>query len=64
MWGSKAAGLMERLLGPIAIKDGSGVLGLLRLLERRVPDEIPSMRVPDDEPFFLELAERLADGGA
>jgi DMSO/TMAO reductase YedYZ molybdopterin-dependent catalytic subunit len=29
VWGSKAAGLMERLLGPIAIKDGSGLLGLL-----------------------------------
>ncbi|HEU5447539.1 MAG TPA: oxidoreductase, partial [Acidimicrobiia bacterium] len=29
VWGSKAAGLMEHLLGPIAIKDGSGLLGLL-----------------------------------
>ena len=29
VWGSKAAGLMERLLGPIAVKDGSGFLGLL-----------------------------------
>ena len=29
VWGSKAAGLMERLLGPIAVKDGSGLLGLL-----------------------------------
>ena len=29
VWGSKAADLMERLLGPIAVKDGSGLLGLL-----------------------------------
>ena len=29
VWGSKAAGLMEHLLGPIAVKDGSGLLGLL-----------------------------------
>jgi len=29
VWGSKGAGLMERLLGPIAVKDGSGFLGLL-----------------------------------
>jgi len=29
VWGSKAAGLMERLLGPITVKDGSGLLGLL-----------------------------------
>src|SRR5436190_24338264 len=29
VWGSKAAGLMERLLGPVAVKDGSGFLGLL-----------------------------------
>src|SRR5689334_19558505 len=29
VWGSKAAGLMERLLAPISVKDGSGLLGLL-----------------------------------
>src|SRR4051812_22870874 len=29
VWGSKAAGLMERLLAPISVKDGSGILGLL-----------------------------------
>ncbi len=29
VWGSKAAGLMERLLAPVAAKDGSGLLGLL-----------------------------------
>jgi DMSO/TMAO reductase YedYZ molybdopterin-dependent catalytic subunit len=29
VWGSRAAGLMERLLGPIAVKDGSGFLCLL-----------------------------------
>ena len=26
VWGSKAAGLMERLLAPIAVKDGSGLV--------------------------------------
>ncbi len=29
VWGSKAAGLVERLLGPVSVKDGSGLLGLL-----------------------------------
>jgi DMSO/TMAO reductase YedYZ molybdopterin-dependent catalytic subunit len=29
VWGSKGAGLMERLLAPVAVKDGSGLLGLL-----------------------------------
>jgi DMSO/TMAO reductase YedYZ molybdopterin-dependent catalytic subunit len=28
LWGSKVAGLFERLLSPIAVKDGSGFLGL------------------------------------
>jgi len=28
LWGAKVAGLMERLLSPIAVKDGSGLLGL------------------------------------
>ena len=29
LWGSKAAGLMERLLAPVSVKDGTGLLGLL-----------------------------------
>ncbi len=29
LWGSKAADLLERLLGPVSVKDGSGLLGLL-----------------------------------
>jgi DMSO/TMAO reductase YedYZ molybdopterin-dependent catalytic subunit len=29
VWGSKAAGLLERVLGPVAVKDGTGLLGLL-----------------------------------
>jgi DMSO/TMAO reductase YedYZ molybdopterin-dependent catalytic subunit len=29
VWGSKAADLMERLLAPVVVKDGSGLLGLL-----------------------------------
>ena len=29
LWGSRAADLMERLLGPVSVKDGGGLLGLL-----------------------------------
>jgi hypothetical protein len=29
VWGSRAAGLVERVLGPVSVKDGSGLLGLL-----------------------------------
>jgi DMSO/TMAO reductase YedYZ molybdopterin-dependent catalytic subunit len=29
VWGSRAAGLVERLLAPVSVKDGSGLLGLL-----------------------------------
>jgi DMSO/TMAO reductase YedYZ molybdopterin-dependent catalytic subunit len=50
VWGSKAAGLMERLLGPIAVKDGSGLLGLLptgRFRVYSVTGELPR-RAPDD----------------
>ncbi len=50
VWGSKAAGLMERLLGAIAIKDGSGLLGLLptgRFRIYSVTGQLPS-RAPAD----------------
>jgi len=50
VWGSKAAGLMERLLGPIAVKDGSGFLGLLptgRFRIYSVTGQLPS-RAPAD----------------
>jgi DMSO/TMAO reductase YedYZ molybdopterin-dependent catalytic subunit len=49
VWGSKAAGLMERLLGPVAVKDGSGFLGLLPTgrfriysVTGRLPDRAPA----------------------
>ncbi len=50
VWGSKGAGLMERLLGPIAVKDGSGFLGLLptgRFRIYSVTGQLPS-RAPAD----------------
>jgi DMSO/TMAO reductase YedYZ molybdopterin-dependent catalytic subunit len=49
VWGSKAAGLMERLLGPVAVRDGSGLLGLLPTgrfriysVTGRLPDRAPA----------------------
>jgi len=36
LWGSKAAGFMERLLAPVAAKDGSGILGLLPIGRFRI----------------------------
>jgi DMSO/TMAO reductase YedYZ molybdopterin-dependent catalytic subunit len=50
VWGSKAAGLMERMLGPIAVKDGSGFLGLLptgRFRIYSVTGQLPA-RAPAD----------------
>jgi DMSO/TMAO reductase YedYZ molybdopterin-dependent catalytic subunit len=46
VWGSKAAGLMERLLGPLSVKDGSGLLGLLptgRFRIYSVTGDLPNM---------------------
>ena len=72
VWGSKAAGLMERLLGPIAVKDGSGFLGLLptgRFRIYSVTGQLPS-RGPADwsldvgglagAPYTLGYDELLA----
>ena len=72
VWGSKAAGLMERLLGPIAVKDGSGFLGLLptgRFRIYSVTGQLPS-RAPSDwsldvgglarAPYTLGYDELLA----
>jgi DMSO/TMAO reductase YedYZ molybdopterin-dependent catalytic subunit len=50
VWGSKAAGLMERLLAPVAVKDGSGLLGLLptgRFRIYSVVGSLPSRRAAD-----------------
>jgi DMSO/TMAO reductase YedYZ molybdopterin-dependent catalytic subunit len=55
VWGSKAAGLMERLLAPVTVKDGSGVLGLLpegRFRIYSVVGRLPS-RAPAD--WHLEV---------
>ncbi len=46
LWGDKAANLMERLLGPISVKDGSGLLGLLptgRFRIYSVTGQLPSL---------------------
>jgi DMSO/TMAO reductase YedYZ molybdopterin-dependent catalytic subunit len=49
VWGSKAAGLMEHLLGSVAVKDGTGLLGLLPTgrfriysVTGRLPDRAPA----------------------
>jgi len=57
LWGSKAANLMERLLGPVSVKDGSGLLGLLptgRFRIYSVTNTLPS-RAPAD--WELEVDE-------
>jgi len=56
VWGSRAAGLMERLLGPIAVKDGSGFLGLLptgRFRIYSVTGRLPS-RAPAEWRLFVD----------
>ena len=72
VWGSKAAGLMERALGPIAIKDGSGFLGLLptgRFRIYSVTGQLPKRAPADwqldvgglaDAPYTIGFDELLA----
>jgi len=58
LWGSKAADLMERLLGPVAVKDGSGLFGLLptgRFRIYSVTGKLPN-RLPGD--WRLEVGGR------
>src|SRR5919109_432827 len=50
VWGSKAAGFMERLLGPVSVKDGTGLLGLLptgRFRIYSVTGQLPSQATAD-----------------
>jgi DMSO/TMAO reductase YedYZ molybdopterin-dependent catalytic subunit len=50
VWGSKAAGVMERLLGPVSVKDGTGLLGLLptgRFRIYSVTGDLPSRATAD-----------------
>jgi DMSO/TMAO reductase YedYZ molybdopterin-dependent catalytic subunit len=50
LWGSRAADLMERLLGPVAVKDGSGLLGLLptgRFRIYSVTGQLPDLPAPN-----------------
>jgi DMSO/TMAO reductase YedYZ molybdopterin-dependent catalytic subunit len=72
VWGSKAAGLMERLLAPVAVKDGSGLLGLLptgRFRIYSVVGSLPSRGTADwrldvgglaGAPYRLSYDELLA----
>ena len=72
VWGSKAAGLMEHLLGPIAVKDGTGLLGLLptgRFRIYSVTGNLPDRAASDwrldvgglaDAPYTIGYDELLA----
>ena len=51
--GSKAAGLMERLLGPLAVKDGTGLLGLLPTGRFRIYSVVGSL--PNRAPAAWRL---------
>jgi DMSO/TMAO reductase YedYZ molybdopterin-dependent catalytic subunit len=72
VWGSKAAGLMERVFGPISVKDGTGLLGLLptgRFRIYSVTGQLPN-RAPAawhlevgglaDRPYTIGYDELLA----
>ena len=72
LWGSRAAGLTERLLSPVAVKDGTGLLGLLPVgrfriysVAGRLPHRSPAqwrLRVAGmvERPGELSLAELRA----
>lgn len=53
VWGSKAAGLMERILAPVAVKDGTGLLGLLPTGRFRIYSVVGSL--PDRAPAAWRL---------
>jgi len=53
VWGSKAAGLMEHLLGSVAVKDGTGLLGLLPTGRFRIYSV--TGRLPDRAPADWQL---------
>ena len=71
VWGSRAAGLMEHLLGSVAVKDGTGLLGLLPTgrfriysVTGRLPDRAPADWQLDvgglaDTPYTIGYVELL-----
>ena len=60
VWGSKAAGFMERLLAPVSAKDGSGLLGLLPIGRFRIYSVIGTL--PDEPTSKWQLTvDGLAD---
>jgi DMSO/TMAO reductase YedYZ molybdopterin-dependent catalytic subunit len=72
LWGAKAAGFMERLLAPVAVKDGTGILGLLptgRFRIYSVIGTLPSRAATEwrltvdglaDQPYSIGWDELLA----
>lgn len=72
LWGSKAADLMERLLGPLSVKDGTGLFGLLPTGRFRIysvtgklPNRLPADWRLDvgglaDAPYTIGFDELLA----
>lgn len=55
VWGSKAAGFVERLLGPISVKDGSGLLGLLPTGRFRIYSVTNTLPKRDPADWSLEV---------
>ena len=72
VWGSSAANLLERMLGPILVKDGSGLGSLLPVGRFRIYSVTGAIHRPPksgyqlavsglvDRPFTLSLEELLA----
>ena len=55
VWGSKAAGFVERVLGPVAVKDGSGLLGLLPTGRFRIYSVTNTLPRRDPADWRLEV---------
>ncbi|MEW6471576.1 MAG: molybdopterin-dependent oxidoreductase [Actinomycetota bacterium] len=55
VWGSKAADFVERLLGPVAVKDGTGLLGLLPTGRFRIYSVTNTLPRRDPADWRLEV---------
>jgi DMSO/TMAO reductase YedYZ molybdopterin-dependent catalytic subunit len=55
LWGAKVAGLFERVLGPIAVKDGSGLLGLFPVGRFRIYSVAGSLPRRSEAEWRLRL---------
>jgi DMSO/TMAO reductase YedYZ molybdopterin-dependent catalytic subunit len=56
LWGSKAAGLFERLMAPVAVKDGSGLLGLFPVGRFRIYSVAGFLPGRSDTEYRLRIA--------